>query len=430
MAEPIPPICMLMASPEVPPAPPPPQMPGGDEHGAAQIVLGIIFAVMAAACVGGAMPVQRYGLTYHKAHVPVFCCSLRKSAVWFLGLILYGIGNGCQAFSLTLGPLFLLGGVFTLLLVFNLVFARLLLRERLSLQKVSGALLILGGVGASIMATPDNTQVRFSAADLELLAKRPQGLAYLVFLFGSLIATATAIIVFETRYPPQPARDEKAHEDAAEQEPEFEVSLDDNAPLPASKKGKDGVVVPSTEEEARVPPQWLHRVMSVIYPLSLGLDEGVCQLTLRAWLVILTDCNDPESETSAASCKHWMLPTFATIWVICSLLCVPYMLVVFRRYETTVALPVEYGTVNVINVASGLLFYNEGRTFSDTSMTVILSAVCVVVVGIALSQSGSCGRPRIRCWPCTRTNKSNGAPPRLAVPGPARTAATSVHVKV
>ena len=36
-----------------------------------------------------------------------------------------------------------------------------------------------------------------------------------------------------------------------------------------------------------------------------------------------------------------------------------WMPIVFRRFETTVALPVEYGAVNAGSVLSGLLFYQE-----------------------------------------------------------------------
>ena len=38
---------------------------------------------------------------------------------------------------------------------------------------------------------------------------------------------------------------------------------------------------------------------------------------------------------------------------------------VLRRYETTIALPVEYGALNVGSVCTGLLFYAE-RDSMDT----------------------------------------------------------------
>ena len=178
--------------------PPSAPVPPGDTG---RIVLGVVFAVAAAAAVGGAMPIQRYGLAYAESRVPMLGFHWKRGQVWFMGLILYGIGNGCQAFSLTLGPLFLLGGVFTLLLVFNLLFARLLLKERLTFQKLAGSMLILVGVSAAVASTPENTQVRFSGADLEVLATRPQGVAYLFILGGSLLLTAATIVVFERRYP-------------------------------------------------------------------------------------------------------------------------------------------------------------------------------------------------------------------------------------
>ena len=338
-----------------PPALPPPNYPGDDDsHAPHTVLLGIVVALCAAACVGFSMPVQRWGLTYPKPKVPFLCCKLPRQGVWFVGLCGYGVANGLQAFSLTLGPLFLMSAVFTLLLVFNLVFARWLLHERINRGKIAGALIILFGVVICVVVTPEDAQTTFSAVDVENLLRRPQGFVVVATMFSGLISTALAIIYFECRYPA---------EDVLRQLRQEDVSTPESLTAMAAS--------------LRLAPKRLDRLMRVVYPLSLGLNEGVCQLTLRAWLVILGDCVDHASPTGAESCKHWMLPMFATIWVVCSLLCVPYMIVVFRRYETTVALPIEYGTLNLVAVTSGLLFYNEAeqmRTWQLVTLGVGVSA--------------------------------------------------------
>ena len=45
----------------------------------------------------------------------------------------------------------------------------------------------------------------------------------------------------------------------------------------------------------RLPPPWLDRVMLLVYPASLGLDEGIAHLTLRAMNAMLNQ----------ARCPHW-----------------------------------------------------------------------------------------------------------------------------
>ena len=66
--------------------------------------------------------------------------------------------------------------------------------------------------------------------------------------------------------------------------------------------------------------------MSIVYPMSLGLDEGCAQLSLRAWLAVVTSCGDNSAdEAEPVSCDHWTLYVFLTLWIIFSLACVPYL---------------------------------------------------------------------------------------------------------
>lgn len=87
--------------------------------------------------------------------------------------------------ALLYGPLSLLAGVFTTLLIFNLIFARLLLGEKLTPYKIIGALFILIGVIMCIVATPrKGNDTEFTPKDIERLSKRPAGFLYVATLFG------------------------------------------------------------------------------------------------------------------------------------------------------------------------------------------------------------------------------------------------------
>ena len=119
--------------------------------------------------------------------------------------------------------------------------------------------------------------------------------------------------------------------------------------------------------------------MGVVYPLSLGLDEGCAQATLRSWIVLVA--YGPLDSEGA-----WLLPLFCTSWVIFSLATVTYMRLVFKRYETTRALPVEYGTVNVVNFASGMLYFNEGATMDAWQVALGLVGLALLVSGIFIGQ--------------------------------------------
>lgn len=99
-----------------------------------------------------------------------------------------------------------------------------------------------------------------------------------------------------------------------------------------------------SRQELRLAPPYLERRLRLLYPLSLGLDEGVCQLTLRTWLLLVTRCGEREErlggrgEMSAAAegngCggARWvaLLSSSVSVWVVTSLATVWYMRVVFR----------------------------------------------------------------------------------------------------
>ena len=86
------------------------------------------------------------------------------------------------------------------------------------------------------------------------------------------------------------------------------------------------------------------------------------------------------------SYAKWLFPLFGSLWVIFSLATVSYMRVVFKRYETTRALPIEYGTVNICNFCSGMLYFDESRTMDTWQIALGLVGLCFLVAGIFIGQ--------------------------------------------
>ena len=71
-----------------------------------------------------------------------------------------------------------------------------------------------------------------------------------------------------------------------------------------------------------------------------------------------------------------------------------YMPIVYRRYETTVALPIEYGALNAGNIASGLLFYRESQYMEGWQIGMALGGCAVILFGIGVGRLS-----RLPLWP-------------------------------
>ena len=238
---------------------------------AGAFVLGVVLATAAAAALAMSMVVQRYALASGESHVPLFGVPCRANVVWFLGLVGYGAANGLYVASLQYGPLALMASVFTLLLVFNCVFARCLLGEALTPPKVAGCVVILGGVCLVVVGSPKDVDVDLSASDVARLVAKPLGAAYLACLVGSVAASVAAIGAYERRYP---------------------LGAKDGAPPP--------------------PPR-LDRLMGVVYPGSLGLDEAVAHLSMKAAVSLLGNGHWAAALTWIFSAA-WIGASLATLW--------------------------------------------------------------------------------------------------------------------
>ena len=84
----------------------------------------------------------------------------------------YGAANGLYVASLQYGPLALLASVFTTLLVFNAIFARVLLGEALTRPKLMGCGTILAGVCFVVVGSPKDAEVDLDAVDVSRLVSK------------------------------------------------------------------------------------------------------------------------------------------------------------------------------------------------------------------------------------------------------------------
>merc|ERR1719397_1281907 len=120
-------------------------------------------------------------------------------------------------------------------------------------------------------------------------------------------------------------------------------------------------------------PNWLDNCMLIIYPGSLGLDEGIAHLSMKAYMALLSQCG------TTGTCGEPILWLMVLLWLVSSLATLWWMRTVFKRYETTKALPIEYGVVMAVNAMSGLIFYNESK-YMETWQIVLMSVVVFIIV--------------------------------------------------
>ena len=189
----------------LPPPPPVPSWPPGDHDPSSsekevKVVIGAIMAVTSGACIALSMVVQRYALAYPRHMVRFFCCDMRRSFVWIIGFLFYLAANGLFAMASLMGPLSLNATLFTLLLVWNLIFARGILHETLTPPRTMGAVVIVIGAGLSVLGTPVGAKTDYTIDELGELVKMAGGTAFLVVQVLLAIASAACVLYCENIY--------------------------------------------------------------------------------------------------------------------------------------------------------------------------------------------------------------------------------------
>jgi len=174
---------------------------------------------------------------------------------------------------------------------------------------------------------------------------------------------------------------------------------------PSTSAISDSIAQSLAVQTKPIPTVRLNHVMAVVYPLSLGLMEGVTQLTIKALSAIAGKCSEDGYPTCCFA-NGW---TWAFLFVFASVgvLTVIWLKLVYTRYETTTGLPVEYGTVHCCSIMGGLIFYQEAKAMQAWQVALALSGLATVVAGVAIStlkELPFCASPRARV-----SNRERGA---------------------
>ena len=100
----------------------------------------------------------------------------------------------------------------------------------------------------------------------------------------------------------------------------------------------------------------LKSLMVFVYPGSLGLNEAFVDICARAYSTMLVRC---VSQDGLASCHGWPLYLLMGTGIPAAFSTAYMLKVVFERFQTTLALPIEYSSLNLFSVMGGLLFFQE-----------------------------------------------------------------------
>mmetsp|Transcript_30337 Transcript_30337/g.79533 ORF Transcript_30337/g.79533 Transcript_30337/m.79533 type:complete len:341 (+) Transcript_30337:55-1077(+) len=309
------------------------------------LLIGVLMTLAGAALLAFSMVTQRYALAHPATEtkhcgrqcssVPVAGILVPRSALWFIGLVIYGCANAFKVIAFRFGPQSVLASVFSTLLIFNLVFARCVLGESVTGRKLAGSAVILTGAVLCVVGAPSDVKTDFDVAAWTLLMQDYVGAVY-VAIMGALVLSGLWLTCrIEGRYP---------------------------------WGGETGEV-----------PVLLDHQLKILYPAALGLDEAFADLLIKGWSAMLAHTSSFRYGIFYVAVILWILASFGSaFW---------FMRVVVRRYEATVALPVEYGTLNAAAVLTGLLFYKEHASMSVWQLASVLSGAFVIVVGILLGQT-------------------------------------------
>jgi len=364
------------------------------------MVVGVLFAGVGAACLALAMSVQRFALTTTPP-VPVLCLELPQFTVWFMGLVIYWVANGLFAVALIFAPLALLGAIFTTLLVWNLFFGWYLLGEQVTMIKAIGAGVIMVGVSLIGIATPGGIPVEYSQAQAEAFIKDSTGAAYLTILILVVVVCIVIIAIFERTYPlPKEDTPQTSMIDRLLKLNGLSVYEGDQVVSMAAFAGassglanvsknleSDGLAAISKKITIKQhllsnadTPDWMNTVMGIIYPGSLGLDEGIGHLAMKCFMALLATCGDN------GECGSGILWGMIFMWLVSSLGTLWWLRTVFRRYDVTQALPIEYGAVMACDALSAIVFYKEDAFMEGWQLGLTLVGVFVIIIGIIIGR--------------------------------------------
>ena len=323
---------------------------------------GIILALVSGVLVAYAMVVQRYALTQPDqcgGRQRFWGRDVRPFFVWCVGMIIYGIGSGgTYSVAGLLIPLSLLSALFVTLLVANLFIAKALLGEIPTPAKKAGAAVVLFGATLASVGAPTDAPTEYTSAEVADLFGRTAGAAWFISMGVVVVSSVLAMCIFEARYPTRDLAESK----------ERLAKISPGDPQPDLS-------------DLQLAPGWLEKLMALVYPGSLGLDEAIVHVCLRAGNAMSTTC-------SRGGCDHWIYPWTLGMWLCTAMATLWWLRVVFKRYETTVALPVEYGAMTAADVVSGLVFFKETDHMDTWQVTLVICGIVTCLIGIQVGRMG------------------------------------------
>jgi len=120
------------------------------------------------------------------------------------------------------------------------------------------------------------------------------------------------------------------------------------------------------------------RLLAFAPPLERGRITGAAAHRSQA-MSMFAECGFECGQSA-------ILVVAAIVWFVSGLATLLWLNVVFRRFETTQALPIEYGAVQVCAVCSGLIFFDEAATMDDWQLVMCIAGAIVILVGIAIGR--------------------------------------------
>lgn len=344
---------------------------------------------------------QRYALAYPEERVPAFGRRLNRVHVWIGALLVTQVGNIAKEVGKQFAPFTVCSSLFSLLLVFNLGFAYGLNGEAITQGKVAGAVLIFAGALQTVGTTPDGLKQQFNPAEVREFFSRMAGIGWCLFLVAAMATSLVVILHVERTYPlPQPREEPHrlnlkfviklkllARRAQEKLNPERR-SLAYSGPLGLLDRMMNVrmSLERHADERARgVPmPAQLNALMMVFYPVSLGIMEALMDLTPKLLFGMLAQCG------AGHDCGNWgdvglMGALVLTLSIVGGLNAVWWIPVVYARYETTTGLPIEYGSLNVFNVCTGLLFFKEYEDMELHQGVLLGISVGFIVLGATLN---------------------------------------------
>ena len=327
--------------------------------------IGIALEVLAGVMLSFSLVIQRHALIHQEREdsghqdnkVPLGCCRLRRSHAWAAGIVFFVLASVVKIVGYNMGPITVLGSVFVgVVLVTNLVLGRWLLREELTPTKVVGSSLVLTGAVMCTAATPSGVPTSFTTADMRTLFERgpPFGGFYLGMIIGIILLCLGFIVAVERAYPP----------------PNALRRIAPPAVSPFQREFGSGIRRPSLRL------RWL---MVLVYPGSLGLNEAFVDACARGYSSMILRCL--REEEGLAACNDWPLYLMLCVGIPSAIATGYWLKVVFARYQTTLALPIEYSMLNICAVGGGLIFYNEAVYMNEWQLPLVLAGCCVMTLG-------------------------------------------------